>query len=344
MDNFGLNIFAAFLNQINSFITTVFPKLMDSFDVFAYAFVLLYIVVVGILLMKGTFGKEKSIEFAASMIILVILGPLMTTGGFFKWFVQPVIGSVMDIAGFFVNAVHSDLPGGSGLSALFAGMDEMSFKLFDILFKIEPDGNFLTNAWKYLRMGSLVLLLLIIYSAAYVTFLALMIMGFFSMYVLFIVGGVCIFFAAFKQTRFIFFAWLKGIINYALLVIFASIIMSICYFGLADTVESLIDLNTVNIVFTKQYWACVCWSLLTIAMLLKAPDFASQLSGGMAGSTSGIAGGLAVVGGGGAAVAGKAAQSGSAYIGKGAAAAAPAAVSGMQRAYSQIIGLPKKFM
>ncbi len=346
MEPFAYNLFAAFFEKFNDFMAAIFPQLSEPLNHLVTAFVTLYIIVISIAIMCTKLGgKEK--EFFISMILLAGLKLFLFDFDVYNyWVIGPLIGSVLDLSGFFINIVNTTNQnnyGGSGLSALFNALDALSFKLFDFVTKIEVKGNFIWNAWTYMQTGTGVLILFASYAAAYVAFLAMMIMGVFSMYVFFAVGGICIFFAAFKETRFIFFAWLKGVSNYALLVVFASIIMSICYFGLSETIDKLIQKEGHNIIFTSQYLGAVCWSLLTIGMLLKAPDFASQLTGAVAGSTSGIAAGMSLSGSSGAMMLGNAATAGGSAgwtgIKKGGQIA-----SGGTRAFSRMMGLPEDMM
>lgn len=345
MEPFAYNLFSSFFAKLNLFIGAVFPQLEGPLGHFITAFVGLYVLVVGILIMMAKLnGHEK--DFLISIFLVVGLKVFIFDHDLYShWVVAPLVGLVFDISGFFINTANAagNNFGGSGLPAMFNALDTLSFKLFDFVAKIEVKGNFIWNAWMYMQSGSGVLLLFSAYAAAYVAFLAMLIMGVFSMYVFFTVGGICIFFAAFKQTRFIFYAWLKGTLNHALLVVFASIIMSVCYFGLSETIDELVQLKGHNIIFTTQYLGAVCWSLLTIGLMLKAPDFASQLTGGMAGSTSMIAAGLSMAGGGAAMMVGKMAQGGGMAAGKMAGAAGSIAKGGSRR-FSQMIGLPKDMM
>jgi type IV secretory pathway VirB6-like protein len=293
MNNFGYALFMSFFTKLDLYVSSIFTALMTAFGNFGRAFVVLYIVCMAIFLMYGN-GGEKTKSLGVSIILLALLwAMIMETNLYFNWFIDPIVGITLDLSSFFIGAVGSDnFPVGSGLSTLFKNLDAISFKVFDLAFKVKPSGNFALNAWSYLQTGLLAVILLGCFTAAYVAFLVQIILGFFSMYVMFVVGGICIFFAAFRQTRFIFWAWLKAVINYSLLVVFSSIVMSICFFGLSDAIDKLIVYKGAAALATPAYWMTICWAILTFAMLRKAADYASSLSGGQAGSTSNIVGSI----------------------------------------------------
>jgi len=314
MNNFGYALFYSFFEKLNVFLVTVFSSLMESFGGFATAFLLLYIVLVGIDTMytnKIIKSQSDLMEFIGSIIIAGVLVAGLEYGFYKEWFVNPIVGTTTKLASFFIGTINDDFASGSGIKSLFQNLDALSFKIFDFLLKYDPPGaTWATNAWGYMQAGLLAIALFASYAGAYTVFLVLLILGYFSMYVLFTVGGVCIFFAAFSKTRFIFYSWLKAVINYALVIVFTSIIMSICYFGLSEELTALIAIKGSGSLFTTQYLSALCWSVLTFGVLLKAPDFAAALSGGQAGSTSSIAGGIGAVAGAGASVMGLSAMTG----------------------------------
>lgn len=310
MDNFGHALFLSFFSKLNVYINAIFPAFMESFSGMAYAFVVLYIIIMAYCLVfnKGPVKDTASaigcfISWILAIAIFVAMKDDFTQ--YKDWVVKPVIHTTTNLAGFFINTINGDSTSGSGIEGLFAGLDQLSYKLFEFIQKYDPPGmSWASNAWGYMQAGLLLIALIASYCGAYVVFLVLLILGYFSLYVLFTVGGICIFLGCFSKTRFIFFAWLRAVVNYALVIVFTSIIMSICYFGLHQELTELIALKGSGSLFTSQYLSALCWSVLTFAVLLKGPDFAAALSGGQAGSTSGIAGGVGMVAGAGASVMG----------------------------------------
>ena len=310
MNTFGYALFLSFYTKLNAYIDAIFLKFMTSFGGFASAFMVLYIVIVGVCMIynKGPIKtKDDLIEFGISIIISVAILQGMTDNFsvYKNWVILPVVKTTTQLSGFFISNINSDFTTGSGIKLLFESLDSLSYSLFDFINSYDPPGaSWATNAWGYMQAGVLLIALIVSYSGAYIVFLVLLILGYFSLYVLFTVGGICIFLAPFKKTRFIFFSWLRALMNYALVIVFTAIIMSICYYGLNKELTELVALKGSGSIFTSQYLAALCWSILTFGVLLKGPDYAAALSGGQAGSTSGIAGGIGMVVGAGASVLG----------------------------------------
>ena len=159
-----------------------------------------------------------------------------------------------------------------------------------------PKDNFLTNAGLYIKAAAALTLLGLAFAAAYFAFFFLFAMSIFAIHVLFIVGGICIIFAAFPQTRHITWQWIRTLVNYGLTAIFASLIMGMFLSGINTAIDDLARIaQATNEIFTPEYATALVWAALAFGMLLKAPDLAAALSGGTAGSTAGITAGLSLV-------------------------------------------------
>lgn len=296
-------VFHNLLFNLNTYSSGIIPALMQSFGWFIRAFFVLYLVIVGLGVMYGKF-QDAAREIIVSMILLVIIWaamfePYMSGPGntfYFKWLIQPYVKLVMDLGGLFLSEAQGDWFSSGGLMGIFSSIDIMLGKLINAAVSMSPNVGWLSDKAIIFQSGLAILLLTVIYSAMYFAFLVLMAMGFFSIYILAVVGGPCIFFAAFKQTRFVFYAWVRAMLNYGLLVVFVSIIMAMCIFGMNTAITALAATGGVLGVFTLDFAATLCWGALTVGMLLKAPDFAAAISGGSAGSTTGIAGGITMVG------------------------------------------------
>lgn len=291
----GVDIVGAVLGQLSIYFTAVFGALMASFGGFARAFVMLYCLLMAVGYFKARFGEHTK-EIGWSIVLLAVLHSfVMETTVYRDWVVEPVRRTTIQMASFFVNAGPV---GGNGLEGLFVKLDEAFIKMKDTIDYIFPTGNILTNAGDYIKATLALGAMVMAFGAVYVAYVILLCMGFFSMYVLFVVGGVCIFFAAFKRTRFVTWSWCRALANYALLVIFASLVMGICVNGISLAMDSFAQHSDPSLgYFTREVGYVICWSLLSLGMLLKSADYAAALSGGMAGSTAMITGGLAMTGG-----------------------------------------------
>ncbi len=348
---FTYRLFISFYFKLTDFTVSIYPHLMDSFGNWIRSAIILYIVIVGLMIMYGKVGdKETAQEFGLSLFLIIALHNLVMESSLYSyWIMNPFIDLVFDLSSFFIGIAQDidqekALAAGTGLKALFNTLDGISHNIFDLLFKITPPGSFYNNAFLHLQMGFLAACLLIVYVILYACFMIMVFMGVFSMFIYFIVGGPCIFLASFKKTRPIFFAWFKGLVNSGLIIIFASITLAVCVFGLSDSINDLIKAANNGsqwVLMSGPYLGTISWLLLAFALILKAPDYAAQLSGAMAGSTSGIAGAISVGTGGAIVMATKKfMKTGQGNRGGGGGTSG----SGSGRSYSEQIGLPENMM
>lgn len=290
----GVEIIGSVLDELDKYLAAVFGGLMGSFGLFIRAFVVLYLLIMSVGYFRASFAEHTK-EVGWSIVLVITLQAfVMETTVYHHWIVNPIKATAINMAGFFVNVGR----GGGGLEGIFQKLDEAFIKMNDTIEYIYPHKNFLMNAKEYflatMALGSMALA----FGAVYVAYMILVCMSFFSMYVLFVVGGICIFFGAFKQTRTVTWSWCRAIANYALLLVFASIVMGICINGITHAMDQLAQHSDPSLgYFTREVGYVICWSLLSLGLLLKSADYAAALSGGMAGSTAMITGGLAITGG-----------------------------------------------
>lgn len=293
---FSGELFGRMSDQLQEFHKAVYPALMQSFGGFIRVFVTLYIVLGGYGVAMGMF-KEATKQMIVSLFLVFFLHSFVLESDMYSsWLTPHITGFFMGLADFF--AVKALTAGGMGHAAdsfsVFSALDEMISRLNGATNAIESSVGMLD--FLKVKMWFAVITLTLVYAFMYGAFMAIIVIGYFSLNILYLVGGICIFFAAFNQTRFIFYSWLRGVFNYGLLIVFASIILAICIFGLNESLARLIaTAQNTREIFTREYFFAVFWALVSIALILKAPDFASMLSGGSAGSTTGIAAGMGLV-------------------------------------------------
>lgn len=293
---FSGELFGKMSDQLQEFHKAVYPALMQSFGGFIRVFVTLYIVFGGYGVAMGMF-KEATKQMIVSLFLVFFLhGFVLESDVYSSWLTPHITGFFMGLADFF--AVKALAAGGMGHAtdsfSVFSALDEMISRLNGATNAIESSVGMLD--FLKVKMWFAVITLTLVYAFMYGAFMAIIVIGYFSLNILYLVGGICIFFAAFNQTRFIFYSWLRGVFNYGLLIVFASIILSICIFGLNESLARLIaSAQNTREIFTREYFFAVFWALVSIALILKTPDFASMLSGGSAGSTAGIAAGMGLV-------------------------------------------------
>lgn len=292
MENISSTIFLKLLLSLDNYTYGVFAPLMTSFRGFFITFTTLWIVIIGFLIAKGTF-KEATNNVATAAILVFFLACLaFEPRNYFHWIADPFKNLVFDLSSFLTSFGSGDKDYGE----IFANLDKAFGRLTDAMDQIMPKDNFLTNAGLYIKAAAALTLLGLAFAAAYFAFFFLFAMSIFAIHVLFIVGGICIIFAAFPQTRHITWQWLRALFNYGLTAIFASLIMSMFLSGINTAIDDLARIaQATNEIFTPEYATALVWSALAFGMLLKAPDLAAAISGGTAGSTAGITAGLSLV-------------------------------------------------
>jgi hypothetical protein len=238
-------------------------------------------------------------------------------------------------------ATGGDSSAGALSSILDAGEETLG-KILTVIDRIELPGNFVTNGWMYMKVGLVVLLMGLLACAQYAATVALLCIAVFSLLVMFMVGGICLWFASFKETRFITWTWLKQTANYAVWIFFLGAVSGIGnhYIGQVADVLTGWDLERDG-VFNQAIGANMLLTVLCIYMLLKATDWAAALTGGTATNTGvvGAMGGMAGGALGGAANAAGGVAGGAAKWAGGALANKTSVGNAAYRAFSAIKGI-----
>lgn len=341
----GVLVMQWIFEQLDTYRAALAGPLLGGFRNFSRAFVTVYVIAVGYSILMGKAG-DRAKSWGLSIALLVALqGLILESNGYNQWVFAPVMGTALDLASFF---------GGTEVGqemALFAKLDESIANIMSAVDRLDPGGNFLTNTMAYLKVAAASLVLVGVVCVLYGVYLALSLLALFAIYVLLIVGGPFIFFAAFAETRFIAKTWLKMILQYALWLALLALVMSLAIPGVTAAANSLSNWDVVRDgVFTKQYGLTLLLCGVVIYFLLKVSDLSAGLTGGVgmqAGAVGGMVGGaLFGMGSLGAAgvrgAAGLAAQYGgtvAAGAGYAAGRGAAAAASGAVRAYSAMKGI-----
>lgn len=296
MESAGFALFTAVTDIATRYAASMSKGFMEEFGGIERSLVTLYVVLVGYQVMKGAFA-EKTKEWLASVIYLVIFQvTAMESAAYFEWVVVPIQETALDIAAWVANKAQTG-HGGSGIAGLFYALDTVMSKVLMAIENLEPQGNPLTNAWIYMTVGVASFILFLIYSMVYVAFFGLLLIGILSMDLLFIVGPVFLFFLCWKETRFIGWAWVRAVVNYALLVVFAGIAIGLTIYMLGVVADRIAGLDASDGVFNRYFAAALLTGAMSLYLLLKTPDYAAALSGGSAGSTTMLTAGLAMAGG-----------------------------------------------
>lgn len=332
---FGAEIHSYMASHLETYTSEVYHALTGSWP--ARTIVTLYILGVGYAILKGN-GGEHTKELGISMLLLLIFqGMTLVEGGFSEWISQPLFDLTSGLSSVAVG-------GGNGINGVFDSLDDGLGRILDTVSRIEPTGNFITNAWMYFKVGLASLLLALVYSIMYVVFIALYLMAIFGLYMMMMVGGIFVWLASFRITRGLTWTWVKATMNYVLWAFFLS---AVAGFMMKLLNASIDDVSTWDLAVDgaapPSLMSLMFLCVLTIYFLMKASDLASSLTGGSA-MSGGLASSMLSAGG----SAGRAAtrpggmalmNATGSMASKGAGAAWGAARGGAARAFSALKGI-----
>lgn len=305
--------YGTFLSTIAKAASGMGSALAESFGGVARAILTLAIAILSIRMLNGD-GQTELKKFGAMMFLTVVItGIVFQPGQYNTWISDPILGTIDGLGSFMVGRATGG-QSGDMVKALAGGMD----KIMAACVQLDR-----VDSWMPTKLIA-ALVAQIALSASYlmvmVTFLLICIMSWFAVYLMMVFGNVCLFFAIFSTTRHIFWAWLRAVCNYGMVIIFASLIMGVCLTVMLPQLEilSTLDYGNVHPLLNGPTYTCLAINVLSWCMLLRAPDLAAALTGGSAGNTAGIAGVVSMTAG--------AAYSGMKYLGL---SAAPQAAGNM---------------
>lgn len=291
-------VFGMYMEFLKTAVGNIFGALQGSFRPFARTIVIIYVIIVGFNCFWGNFGPATKELGLSCLLIVGLSGLVFETSAYQSWVMDPFIGTVGDLSNFFVSkgaGVPINSQGdifiymGSTLESIYkvSGQIERAYSSINPL-------NWLTS----LQIWGAQIILGGSYVACIAIYLYLILQAWFAIFMYMIIGGICLFFAAFKGTRFLAVAWFRSLCHEGLTIIFCSLIMGISGNIIQELIKTLAGMEMgLTGVFTPQFLAVILASFMACLMLLKAPQLASSISGGSAGSTSGIAAAVGTVAG-----------------------------------------------
>jgi hypothetical protein len=269
--------FGLIIDGMNAFMDNSYQAFIEAFRPFAILLLTTYILICAIMIFTGRSEKPKEMLVTA-LTAIIISGIVFEYGVYKDWIVDSVIDQTMSLMGFFVGKASAT----SNASQFFEVMDINFAQIFNML-NLKADDIGWTTGWK---INLLIFLLTLVYSALYIVFAIIVIASFFALYVFFIIGGIPLFLAIMPSTRFVFWAWLRAIATYALIPMFAAIVMSITLAAVSGVVADLQIRD--GDVWNYSVGAAFFVGFLSIFFLLKCSEFAAALTGGQSGGAGGF--------------------------------------------------------
>ena len=241
----------------------------------------------------GKCSKDKLSELGISVFVLIFISTSVINSNFY------LNSIVFGYSRFLINTTSWFASTGQidNFLEIFKHLDSGFALISTSLLDQIPDGNFVTNAGEYFRAWVAMIAFSLSFGMLYVGFILMIILPLFAVHILFVLGIFCVFLGAFKETRHIFWACIKAIANYSLIMIFSAIVMSVAFTGLENSLTLYATTLVAKGIFNSEFATVIVWSLVCFGVLLKVPDLAAAMSGGTAGSTSGIVGVMALTGG-----------------------------------------------
>lgn len=336
-----MSLGTAVLNSVIGYgddaLDAVYGTLMGSWP--AQTIIALYVIVVGYKVIMGHAGDRWK-QWTASALILLVLGSLTATqGGYAEWIADPIYEIAYSLA-----AVGAGNTEAGSVSGLFDAMEANLRTISDVVRNGEAPGNPITNFWVFIQTGVGMLVLMALGVAMYLVLIALLSIAFFSLFMMLVAGGPCLWLASFAETRGVTWAWLKALANYSVWIFFLGVGAAASNSLAADTMTDLMNWDVeADSIFSAKIGGPLLIYALSVYMMLKAAEWAAAITGGTSMNT-GIIGAVGSAGAGlmqsglsmlGGAVGGAAKWAGGAAINKIPAAAAA------YRAFSALRGIGK---
>lgn len=277
-------MFAEFYGQMmttfNAFMDDKYQNFIEAFKPLAVVILTIYIIIVSWILLTGRSEKGKEL-FITVLLTTFISGIVFSYGVYKSWIMDTILFQSFKIQGFFLT-MDGSLP-----SHFFSGVDK-TFELFYGQMGKIWEGTSILSSDGTLTMF-VIIVLSVIFGALYMVYAVLVIFSTFAIFVFFVIGGIPLFLAIIPKTRFIFYAWLRAILNYALIPIFAAIVMAISIKFLNASIEDLMKLDIrKNGVLNLAVGNAMFIGVLAIFFHLKAPEFAAALTGGQPSGVGGF--------------------------------------------------------
>jgi type IV secretory pathway VirB6-like protein len=301
----GQVVFDSLLRTLGAFTASYYKMFASGFGGVFRALLTLYIIGIGYGLLTNNLGERTKTAFISVVVIFFCFQLVFDSGAYAEWVYKPLKYSSLGMTSMVLN------PEGSGTVAdIFAKVDGGFSKIFLIADRLSNDSGVLSVV--ALKTAILTLLLSLLFGALYAVFTGLLLVGMFAFHVMMVFGGIAILLAGFPFTRQVFWAWLRAVFNYALIPVFTAIVMAITLHALDDAAVSLCgnvaDMSTCKYdvdtrgVFNKDIGTVFLIGIMSIWFHLKAPEFASLITGSMS-QGSGFFGTLAGIAAGGTALA-----------------------------------------
>ena len=230
---FVVDVFRAFDGQVKANVELLYDMIVTQFSEIATLITGFYILTVAFLMIRGRIAEAQK-EFFASIFLLIFLVPFVFDSQLYmETFVKPFTNTVFDAAGF-VSSLGENVD----FLAPLRNLQDVFDKYASYAEFLEDKGT-MTGFMFNLKLGAAILIMGLCLLGSGITFFLMILYNMFMVYIMFIVGGPCLFFLSFSKTRHIFWGWLRGIMTYAMTIIMAALIISVSISAIEGSVDEL---------------------------------------------------------------------------------------------------------
>lgn len=268
---------------MNNFMSDRYQPFIESFRSLAILILTLYVMIGAMLVFTGRAEKPREMMWTA-LAVFIISSVVFSYDLYKEWLLDPIIALSFKLQSYFLtgNSVSS--------SELFDNIDDIFRTLFNKLYVIAERENWINGA----NLKIVCFLLAAIYGLLYLLYSILIISSIFAVYIFFVIGGIPLFLAVMPATRFVFWAWLRAVATYALIPVFASIVMAVLLSAIADII-TVLKIDSDN-VWNYNVGSAFFVGFLAIFFLFKCSEFAAALTGGQPSSIGGFVGSAISIG------------------------------------------------
>ena len=241
----------------------------------------LYILFIGWKIMTHKDFDGKSVIL--TIVSIGVAHQFLNDFGLFKTYIFNPLFS------FTVNYTNSFLGNSGGqISDIFVGVDSGFARVFNSLETYQANQK--NTSWFSIDIAKFFISIgmTILFAVLYLTFTLLMILPFFSLYVMLGLSPIMILFAGFDATRPFFKNWYKTILAYCLTPIFTAIIMGMTLKFLEDVAKAIEKIPSDGSLFIPEVGMIFIVGGVSLFLHLKATEYATQITSANIGSLGGF--------------------------------------------------------
>lgn len=295
MDSVGGALFSRLLKKLHDYLFNLLGIVTENLHSTAKILFTLYVIFMFYRLLKGKVGDSVLSFFISFLTVVVVYQFVFNLDQFQAWIYDPIISASLKLSGTFLTVGQGD-----SLESMFVKLDEVFGRIFEAIDKVGEKASFWDDFWVQIQIYVIGGAMALVFGVLYAVFIVLFMGGIFGLHVLFVMFGVVGILGAYPYTRHVFFAWLRGIFNYALIPVFTAIIMGITLQFLEEASVMLAEFDPEKdggLLDSDAAGTALLIGAASIYFHFKAPEYAATITGGTASGMSGLVAPLAAVGG-----------------------------------------------